>query len=77
MKPRDYILMTDKNDESFVDYTLDRSGAGRFWVPTPFGVRLCCVEASAWTIVKFLILIGLAWIAGQRVRVQLRKAPGD
>ena len=77
MKTADYILIADRNDESAVDYTLDKCGAKRFWVPTPFGVKMCTFEATWWTLVKFVILLGAAWFAGKKLSVKWRRAPGD
>lgn len=77
MKTKDYILVADRGDESAIDYTLDRCGATRFWIPTPFGVKMCAIEATMWTLIKFFVLLFAARIMGQRLKVQLRKAPGE
>lgn len=77
MKSRNYILVADREDESAVDYTLEKCGVSRFWVPTPFGIKICDAEFTVWMLIKFFVLMGAAWIMGQRLKVQLRKAPGE
>lgn len=77
MKTRNYILVADREDESVVDYTMEKCGINRFWVPTPFGVRMCDAEATTWMIVKLFFFLGLAWISGQKLKVQMRRAPGE
>lgn len=77
MKSRNYILVANREDESAVDYTLEKCGVNRFWVPTPFGIKICDVEFTVWTLIRFFVLLFAAWIMGQRLKVQLRKAPGE
>ena len=77
MKKVDYILMADQQDETAVDYTLDKAGATRFWIPTPFGVRLCNAEMTVWMLIKFIVLLGAAWMTGHRINVKWRKVPGE
>lgn len=77
MKKRDYIVVADRDDESAVDYTMDRCGISRFWVPTPFGIKICTVEATLWMLAKFFILLAMAHVCGQKLHVQMRRAPGE